>query len=83
MAKQLPAFVRDALARSDWKPKNVGAPLYTWIKDDFEIDIIPGLNREFSVQISKMSSNSAINSLRLNSDGLEKLLKNPYINYKN
>ena len=79
--KPMPKGILDLLTAHGWKPKNPENPLYTYVKENWEMDIIPGMNKEFSVQIAKMSKARVINSMRLNSDDLRELIQNPVIHY--
>ena len=82
MAKRLPKWLLDQLDNADWKPKNVSAPLYTYLKENFEIDILPGMNNRYKVSITKWGKVPVTNVMLLDSETLTELLRNPTITYK-
>jgi len=81
MAKQLPKWIKDELARSGWKAKVADKPLYTYVKDNFEVDIVPSLNHRYRVVITKTAKLSVANSMLIDSEQVVNLLRNPVIHY--
>jgi len=81
MPKPLIKRIRDVLVECEWKPKNVGAVLYTYVKGDFEVDVVPSLNNKFLFTITKYSKIPVSNAMLLDSEEVVQHLRNPRIKY--
>jgi hypothetical protein len=77
MAKQLSKSVRDNLERCGWKPVNPEAPLYSYTKTDYLLDVVPTLNRNHIVSVIKMSVANATKVVLVDSDRLRQIIEQP------
>jgi len=81
MAKPLPKRIIDELRASGWKAKVEGKILYTFTKDEYEVDIVPSLNHRYRVVITKTAKMSVTNSMLIDSEQTVHLLRYPTIHY--
>jgi hypothetical protein len=81
MAKPLHKRIRDEVAAAGWKPKNVTSPLYTYVRDNFEIDILPSINNSYRTVITKYGKSPTTNTMLLDTEQVVNLLRNPVIHY--
>lgn len=77
MAKPLSKSVRDNLAMFGWKPVNPDAPLYSYVKNDYAMDVVPSLNRNHTVSVTKMSVAGATKVVLADLDQLRQIIEQP------
>lgn len=77
MAKPLSKSIRDNLATCGWNPVNPEAPLYSYVRNDYAMDIVPSLNRNHTVSVTKMSVAGATKVVLADLDQLRQIIEQP------
>ena len=80
-SKAMPKWLKDEAKASEWKTDKDATNFYEFSKDNFTLQVVPGLNNFYRIVISKQGKMSVSNSMLMDSEKVINLLRNPIVHY--